>query len=1294
MDHETIVTRQFRIDNTPPVLIIERPSSKSNSAENSIDSYGQAFTLEGQSADDNDVKSIEVRVYNELPNPEKEETLNPKIITLNNVPSRINMDIAKFVEGKENDYSEIYGSNIREGSITKKYYFELIAYDSAVRYPIDGSKQQEEDLKGNKADSYYLYSDVSTDILSKYKITDVYHILSGTYKETNTEESDNGENINYGKDYVKRYLSRSEKKTTMGSFSLNPENSPTFTIMGRSQLKAEAPLFGKGDEYSDYKVTNNTTFTMEVSTGLDSIPLLTEENCKQYVEYAELYQEDEANNKDYSAYVKYLDNTYSEIDEETGERKIIYKFRPYFIECDDDGNELKNADRIYPAQISKKVSGLNHQFTITLQKEDGFQYNHNYLIGVEGLDESGNGIMNTGTGYGFRFVSSGMPPVIEITEPKEPLTRLKLGDGIKFSGKISTEDGTPDFVLYLTTESDEGKTEIFRKPYTEEDARLSEDNKLLEYYFDETISADTFDQKQSKQYTIIVSAEDEKNSEETKNILYDVEGPNINITDIRPVVDNGERNNNINKTIIVKGNLDDAFDSVASAEWKFTQKDSDENDVTIVSGSGLKTVFNIEVNTTSAQDKKEATLTITAKDKAGNTSEIRESFFINQETDIPTITPSDSDTLTFEYSDKAKLIAGNKGLSKDKAKNIYTANSQVLMFLTDDDGIESITVKATPYTDNYGGGEAKATTTTVQVKNATEYTYPCKAPVYEGYYTIEVIVKDCTGVEKTEAFCILVSGAVPEVKITTTPEFVTTNTENIAPDAKKSFTVKGTNSGTTPFQSVERNGVPLAETVYNGYEGDNTNMRVKWTDIFTPPKPEESTESNSIANSGKVVYKAYDAYETGSEEVTFTYSLDNIHPSAVITSCLDPSTSQGASFRFIGTAVDNSDGSGVAEVQLRIDNLEAGRASASSWKELDENETSSTDSIASTGWIKASGTDNWNSQIVFDDYIAVFGNGKEGKKVLYVRAKDVVGNYNEITKQEFVFDKADPVLTVDESSFQRYMGSGGYALKGTASDTNALKKVTITETKTGTETAEPVTVTSVVTVGSDGKWTVNVPLENAEPESGTYKYVVVAEDVAGNKTSSNEYQTVVDITPPQLNIDRPAAGSVGTGAINETRSNFNGSVSDTSGVKYVWYKILTRGGTTPAVPESSSQALLIETWNGWKLANTGTTVWDFDQTFRAGNVAETIDSLREGKWTLYITAVDNAGMVSNLLTRDFDVDMGFPTLTEDSASEFQTREGFTFNGIANDTNELTSVRITDEDDENISITVTPNENGN
>ena len=124
--HQTIVTRQFRIDNTPPVIVIDRPSSRDDAEENAIDSYGQSFTLEGQSADDNDVSLIEVKVYNtDDPN----ALYTPNTITLTNVPSRINMDIATYVEGEEgadSDYAKIYGSNEKEGS--KNFYFELTAY--------------------------------------------------------------------------------------------------------------------------------------------------------------------------------------------------------------------------------------------------------------------------------------------------------------------------------------------------------------------------------------------------------------------------------------------------------------------------------------------------------------------------------------------------------------------------------------------------------------------------------------------------------------------------------------------------------------------------------------------------------------------------------------------------------------------------------------------------------------------------------------------------------------------------------------------------------------------------------------------------------------------------------------------------------------------------------------------------------------------------------------------------------------------------------------------------------------
>ena len=191
VSHETIVTRQFTIDNTPPVIVIDRPSSKYDAEENEIDSYGQSFTLEGQAADDNDVARIDVMVFDK-DSDDFEPT--PKItITKENIPSRINMDIATFSEGIENDYSAIYGSSTTEGAINKTFNFELAAYDGAIRYPLEGAPSEEDKL-GNKTNTYYLYDDIST-IFADYgiKITDVYHMFNGSYSAESTDSSETSE---------------------------------------------------------------------------------------------------------------------------------------------------------------------------------------------------------------------------------------------------------------------------------------------------------------------------------------------------------------------------------------------------------------------------------------------------------------------------------------------------------------------------------------------------------------------------------------------------------------------------------------------------------------------------------------------------------------------------------------------------------------------------------------------------------------------------------------------------------------------------------------------------------------------------------------------------------------------------------------------------------------------------------------------------------------------------------------------------------------------------------------------
>ena len=1094
--HETIVTRQFKIDNTPPVIVIERPSSKKDAAENSIDSYGQSFTLEGQSADDNDVKTIEVRVYDEVPGA---SIVTPKIITLNNVPSRINMDIAKYVHGEENDYSQIYGSTEKSGS--KKLYCELIAYDSAVRYPIDGSEQSEEDLKGNKTDFYYLLTDISTDILSKYKITDVYHMLSGTYKATGTDSTERSEAAGYGEEYVKKYLSRTEKKTAMGSFTLNPENSPSFTVMGRAQLKTEGKLFSDDDEYSDYKVTNENTLMIEVATGLDSIPLLTEENCTNYIGYAELYVKDSETYKDYENYAKYLNLPYSQVDEETGVREAVYKFRPYFTECDENGIELNAQNRIYPTQVTKKVSGLNHQFTVVIKKEDGFQYRHNYRIGVEGFDESGNSILNTGSGYGFRFVSNGMPPVVEVKEPKEDTTRLKIGEGIRFCGTISTEDGTPDLILYKS----DGKTEIYRKDFTEEEARINEETLELEYDYDYTIPASVFNQEESQEYKIILQAENIRTTKDEKIILYDVEGPDINITDIKPVVNNGVRANNINKTITVKGNLDDVFDSVASAEWKLTQTAADGTEKIIQSGSGLRTTFNFEVDTTKAEDKKEALFKINAKDKAGNESVVSESFFVDQSTDIPTIAPSDTDSLTFNFKDKNQLIQGNKGVIQDEIKNIYTANSQVLMDFTDDDGIETIEVTTTADPDNYSEEEQELPVITVLARNATEYTYAYKTPVQDGYYTIAVKVTDNTGVSAEQSFCILVSSEVPAIETWLDDvllEESMTQTKTSAYVFKYKLAENYGMAEGYPLVTINKDNVPLVE-----------NTGFTQTD-FTDEETETNYKIINITNhtDGLYEYNIVAKDLVGKEtKVRRNVLLDTTAPVITVTSPVLTDWQNVTTVKINGSAEDKS---GTYAVWYSF--------GAAAMPVIPSENIETPASWTSKGWTKATGTTSWSF------ILADITDGSQQK--LFIAAVDsngAVTTGSQVISATVKVDATNPTLTETGIGAGTQYKNAAFALCGVAEDNGSgLAELSITN---GTTTWTVTPNNGLENPADKGKWTLEVPVTSLS--EGTNAYTISATDNAGRSTIENR-TVFYDKTKPGVSTKTVTTQGVTVGGEN------------------------------------------------------------------------------------------------------------------------------------------------------------------
>ena len=257
----TIRNTTFTIDNTPPVIVLTRPSTAADSL--SSDTYGQTFNLEGQAADTNNVSLIEVMIYSDA-----ECTNHIHTVPLKNVPNSINMDVAKFVKGDtENDYFKIYGESTTEGG-PKQFYCKLVAYDGAQCYPADGSAQTEADQKGNGIDTYYLYKDIATTILQNYKITEVYSMLNGTYTASGTARSVSVED-------VMTLLNKSKK--SQGKFTLNPKNNPTFQVTGKNPLLLDGHDFegGKND------VTANGQVVIEVSPGLDGI-LLDEDSLAVY----------------------------------------------------------------------------------------------------------------------------------------------------------------------------------------------------------------------------------------------------------------------------------------------------------------------------------------------------------------------------------------------------------------------------------------------------------------------------------------------------------------------------------------------------------------------------------------------------------------------------------------------------------------------------------------------------------------------------------------------------------------------------------------------------------------------------------------------------------------------------------------------------------------------------------------------------------------------------------------------------------------------------------------------------
>lgn len=305
-----------------------------------------------------------------------------------------------------------------------------------------------------------------------------------------------------------------------------------------------------------------------------------------------------------------------------------------------------------------------------------------------------------------------------------------------------------------------------------------------------------------------------------------------------------------------------------------------------------------------------------------------------------------------------------------------------------------------------------------------------------------------------------------------------------------------------------------------------------------------------------------------------------------------------------------------------------------------------------TGWKKASGTTSWSITETF----------AEGTNTLNIAAVDAQGNVSTSAEVYYVrVDAGKPVFgaaeySSDNGSTWNAIPENGiitvnrYKLRGTFTDGTNVKA-----TYTGAE------FTSELKDGKyTGTWTIDET--SSEVAEGTKTYTITAKDEAGN-TETKAVTFRVDTKAPSFAITSPdfneATRESDWQVVLDKRVKLNGTASDDTSVKAIWYKVFESvPETVPELP--SSDKTLDSTWTDWTKAK-GTTSWSIADPSNSAKGPE----FSEGSNYLYIATVDSNGN-AQVATSPYNlrVDAGAP-----AAKDLQYR---TYNKTADDWNEWTA----------------------
>ena len=401
--HETTQSTTFTIDNTAPVLVLTKPNSKPS--DDTLSVYGQRLFLEGNIADTTKETFVEVSFYKDAECTILLNTVKTQAIA----PTDVNSNNGKLATFLDVDYDKIYETEGLEltdparkhGS--QNVYAKFKIYDCATRIPVEGERTSADD-EGNATEYFYVSKDLSNSItLSKasggYGLApiDLYNILNGSDQfKTGTRSATETATIISILDSL---------KNTKSKFSINPDNSPYFTVSGLKTLTKSGHDF---DEAANGYYVKNATITLEVSVfmGSDSIELVDDEDFYVYLQECDEYGNPINGKPEIKLYSKYKEEQQQGLGKKT-----------YYKIGGKEGHKTTSGAYVFSIPMNKTLKADPDAGDSGIVTLDGLNYGSNYILNVKGKDAEGNPVVPYDNGYGFKFSSSGNGPVLTVDSP-------------------------------------------------------------------------------------------------------------------------------------------------------------------------------------------------------------------------------------------------------------------------------------------------------------------------------------------------------------------------------------------------------------------------------------------------------------------------------------------------------------------------------------------------------------------------------------------------------------------------------------------------------------------------------------------------------------------------------------------------------------------------------------------------------------------------------------------------------------------------------------------------------------